>query len=227
MKEKDAPEELCLEVLKRLDKAGVLQDIILVGSWCVYFYKDHFPEMGLLSRIRTRDMDFLIPTPLKIRTTINMADILKDLGFIMDFQGEGHVRLTHPELIIDFLVAEKGRGWNGPYPIKALGITAQPLRFLNLLLDNPITLKSHGILLKLPHPINYAFQKLIISNRRKNLEKKAKDRIQAIEVLRAIIEKGEGVRVKQTFQKFPPKWRKSILDSLKAMDAQELSELLS
>lgn len=37
MKEKDAPVDLCIEVLRRLDKAGVLQDIILVGSRCVYF----------------------------------------------------------------------------------------------------------------------------------------------------------------------------------------------
>jgi len=35
--------ELCVEVLRRLDKAGVLKHIILVGSWCMLFYKADFP----------------------------------------------------------------------------------------------------------------------------------------------------------------------------------------
>ena len=30
--------ELCLEVLRRLHKENVLDDIILIGTWCVYFY---------------------------------------------------------------------------------------------------------------------------------------------------------------------------------------------
>ena len=39
MKEKDAPIDLCVEVLNRLEKAGVLKDMILVVSWCLYFYR--------------------------------------------------------------------------------------------------------------------------------------------------------------------------------------------
>ena len=34
--------ELCVEVLRRLDNAGVLKDVVLVGSWCTLFYKDFF-----------------------------------------------------------------------------------------------------------------------------------------------------------------------------------------
>ena len=82
MKEKDAPVELCLEVLRRLDKAGVLQDIILIGSWCTLFYREYFGDDAKLSALRTRDMDFLIKTPPKIRSTVYMAELLKDLGFI-------------------------------------------------------------------------------------------------------------------------------------------------
>lgn len=65
MKEKDAPVDLVVEVLRRLDEAGVLQGMVLVGSWCVHFYKDYFGG-AVMSAIRTRDMDFLIPTPPKI-----------------------------------------------------------------------------------------------------------------------------------------------------------------
>jgi hypothetical protein len=34
--------DLCIEVLRRLDKAGILKDIVLVGSWCTLFYKKFF-----------------------------------------------------------------------------------------------------------------------------------------------------------------------------------------
>jgi len=30
--------ELCIEVLRRFDKAGVLRNIVLIGSWCMPFY---------------------------------------------------------------------------------------------------------------------------------------------------------------------------------------------
>ena len=34
--------ELCLEVLRRLNRAGVLNDIMLIGSWCLPFYREYF-----------------------------------------------------------------------------------------------------------------------------------------------------------------------------------------
>lgn len=36
--------DLCLEILRRFHNAGILDDLILIGSWCVYFYKDYFPS---------------------------------------------------------------------------------------------------------------------------------------------------------------------------------------
>lgn len=35
---------LCVEVLKRLDSADILKDIVIVGSWCGLFYKDYFDK---------------------------------------------------------------------------------------------------------------------------------------------------------------------------------------
>ena len=37
--------ELCIEVLRRLDKAGILGDIVLIGSWCIPFYKEYFSDI--------------------------------------------------------------------------------------------------------------------------------------------------------------------------------------
>ena len=53
--------KLCIEVLRRLDKAGILDSFILIGSWCVYFYKEYFAKAPYidLATLRTRDMDLL------------------------------------------------------------------------------------------------------------------------------------------------------------------------
>lgn len=225
MKGKDAPVDLCLEVLRRLDAAGVLQEVILVGSWCVHFYKEHF-DGAALSAIRTRDMDFLIPTPPKMKGEVQVLELLKDLGFIPDWQGEGYVRLSHPELIIDFLVAERGKGADKPYLVKALGVKAQPLRYMSLLSDDTIKVKSRGLALVLPHPINYAFQKLIISGRRVYAEKAAKDRLQAVEVLREVLARGEADKARAKLQKLPAGWRKAVLEGLKTAKADDLVSLL-
>ena len=226
MKGKGARVDLVVEVLRRLDKAGVLQDMVLVGSWCVHFYKDYF-DGAALSAIRTRDMDFLIPTPPKIKGEAHVVDILKDLGFIPDFQGEGYVRLIHPELIIDFLVAERGRGADKPYLVKALGIKAQPLRYMSLLSNDTIKVVSRGLELILPHPIGYAFQKLIISGRRASSEKGAKDRLQAVEVLREVVTSGGGEESRIKFKKLPAGWRRAVLSGLKAEQADDLTVLLA
>jgi hypothetical protein len=227
MSEKDAPIDLCLEVLRRLDKAGVLRGLVLIGSWCAYFYPDHFGGKTALSALRTRDIDFLIPTPVKIKGEIRVVELLEDLGFIPDRKGEGYVRLSHPELIIDFLVAERGKGTDKPYPVKALGVKAQPLRFVGFLAEDTIEVKSRGLTLTMPHPVNFGLQKLIISGRRASKDKRAKDLLQAIEVLRVVVERGEGEEIRRKYRKLPAGWRKSILDALKTADADDLKALLA
>lgn len=226
MKEKDAPVDLVLEVLRRLDKAGVLQGMVLVGSWCVHFYKGYFGGAAL-SAIRTRDMDFLIPTPPKIKGEVHVAELLRDLGFITEFHGDGSISLSHPELIIDFLVAERGRGADKPYLVRSLGVKAQPLRYMSLLSDDTIKVRHRGLELILPHPINYAFQKLIISGRRASEGKAVKDRLQAAEVLREVVSRGGGDEMQAKFHKLPAGWRKAVLSGLKAAQADDLAALLA
>ena len=69
--------DLCTEVLKRLRDAGILENIIIVGSWCIHFYKDYFKELDYNSLIRTRDIDLLIPLPPPFKKKVDvhkMAD---------------------------------------------------------------------------------------------------------------------------------------------------------
>ena len=85
---------------------------------------------------------------------------------------------------------------------------------------------SQGMDLVLPHPINFALQKLIISNRRSDKEKRAKDRLHAIEVLREVLASRDEAKARSKFRTLPPKWKKSILSSLKAADADDVGAAL-
>jgi len=219
--------ELCVEVLRRLNKAGVLKDLILVGSWCIPFYKDYFKTIKYATTIRTRDVDFMVPGHIKINTKVDIVELLKDLGFVVGFQGrEGHVKLEHPELAIEFLVPEKGRGSNKPFPLKELGINAQPLRYLSLLTQKIIHTEIEGIKVYLPHPVIFAFHKLIIATLRKNEDKAAKDIGGALRILKAVLNKGEKVVIKITFDSMLPTWRKKILYCLENIGEEELLRLL-
>lgn len=219
--------ELCVEILRRLNKAGVLKDLILVGSWCIPFYKDYFKTIKYAATIRTRDVDFMVPGHIKIKAKVDVAELLKDLGFVVGFQGrEGYIRLEHPELAIEFLVPEKGRGSNKPFPLKELGVNAQPLRYLNLLTQKIIHTEVDGIEISLPHPVVFAFHKLIIATLRKNKDKATKDIEGALRILKAMLDKGQKAVVKITFDSMLPTWQKKIFLSLKKIGETELAQLL-
>lgn len=221
--------ELCFEILKRFHRAGILKDFVLIGSWCVYFYKEYFPGSPYISQavIKTRDIDFLVGDPGKIKKEVDIPELLKDLGFVTIFKGDkGYIKLDHPELILEFLVPEKGRGIDKPYSLRKLGVNAVALRFLDFLLADTIKVKSEDFVLTLLHPANFALHKLIIFQRRSNREKAVKDKNAALDVLKALIEKGEMHKIEKTFVSVPPKWRKKILKGLEESGEEQILHIL-
>jgi len=160
--------DVCAGVLKRLHKEGVLAHFVLIGSWCVLFYEDFFRLKSYAPSIRTRDIDILIPVPPQIPVHVDLPAMLKDMDFVMELKGsKGYMQFLHPDLLLEFLVPERGRGSDRPYPVSALAVNAQPLRYLDLLLREIITLKFEGVPVRVPHPANFAIHKLIVSTRRK------------------------------------------------------------
>lgn len=221
--------ELCFEILRRFHKAGILDELILIGSWCVYFYKDYFSGIPYIDQaaIKTRDIDFLIDSPSRIRHNVNIPELLKDLGFVTIYRGSrGYIKLDHPDLILEFLVPEKGRGTDKPIPLPKLGMNAVALRFLSLLIDNIIKVKVEDFNVFLPHTANFALHKLIIFQRRFKEEKAIKDRNTAVEILKALINKGEAEIIRQVFTSLLPKWQKKIIHGLGEIKGKEIINIL-
>lgn len=219
--------DLCLEVLRRMKSRGILDKIMLAGSWCVLLYEDYFKDKGILPVLRTRDLEFLFPVPFNLDQEIDLYELLKDLGFILDYKGEqGYIVFQHPDLILEFLAPARGRATGKPFPIKQLGINAQPLRFMDALAENPIQMLFGDVAVTLPHPVNFALHKLLIAGRRKKKDKAAKDRAQAVALLNALTSAGDSEIVRTVYSGMPKSWRTTIRQELLTLDENQLLDLI-
>jgi hypothetical protein len=217
--------DLCLNVLRKFDSAGILDDIVLIGSWCVVFYRYYDPTARMdLPSLRTRDVDFLVPRPSRIKNIVDVPDLVKDLGFVVTRLSNGFIRLNHPDLIMEFLTPELGAGKEAPVPMPKLGINAVALRFLNFLTDDLIHVVVEDFSLTLPHPVPFALHKLIVSQRRTNKEKGKKDYMMAVGLLRPLIKNGDSDRIRKTFNSIPLPWKSKIL---KGLDSKEDRDILA
>ena len=205
---------LCHKMLSRLKEAGVLEHMVLIGSWCLPIYENYFKQISFHPGFRTRDIDLLIPIPLKLKKHIDLEPILRDLDFIISQSGEdGYIRFVHQMLMLEFIVPERGKGTTKPYELPILGINAQPLRFMDFLNSNTIQLPFGDLDIKVPHPVNFALLKLLIANRRQQAAKQENDLRQGMHVIKALIDSGETAYIREVFESLPNKWKTSIQKS--------------
>jgi hypothetical protein len=56
--------DLFLETLRRLDKVGVLSKVVLIGSWCLPLYRDHYSGINVpyYDEHQLRKFKMLTPT---------------------------------------------------------------------------------------------------------------------------------------------------------------------
>jgi len=167
--------ELLSVVLKELQAKGVLEGLVLVGSWCQYYYRilfDNTPEIPLL---RTMDIDLLIPDPPKFKARVDVSQLLNQLGFDSDFDYRtGLVKYVHPDLEIQFLTPVLGRAKDTPYEIQPLNINAEGLTYIKMLQDYKFTMTYKGVSIRLPEPEAYTLHKALISSKRKDPAKRKK-----------------------------------------------------
>lgn len=213
-------------MFKRLHNAGVLKNLVLVGSWCLFFYRQYFERVGSVSAVKTRDLDFLVPLPHSFVHHTDLPEILKDLGFIVSFKGnEGYMILQHPELMVEFLVTERGRGRNTPYPLPELGMNAQSLRFLDIALIKTMKIDFEGIPVVVPHPAVFAIHKLLVAQRRRDKAKTARDCETAVFLMKLLVKNKDESELKGCWLQLPGKWKKSLLSLLNILGETEISKI--
>lgn len=150
------------------------------------------------SAIRTHDIDIGGEQSLSIALPNIQADIPKALERLeMGFLPVPPLDPKHPStpfkvrgnpLRVDVLTTETRPGQNTPVFISRFNVAAQPLRFLDYLIDNPVksaVINGGGILVTVPQPGKFAIHKLIISQERELTahDKVEKDIMQAAQVI--------------------------------------------
>lgn len=193
-------------ILKVFDDNNLFDEgVELIGSWCFQFYQKHLGAKSF--PLRTQDIDFLIPSPYHGKKHSDFISQLEELGFKCDFMKDGSLYLWNADLKIEFITPQKGRGVDRSIKIRKLGINAIPLRFVALLLNDPIAIVEDGIKILVPNPANFCLHKLIISSRRRKIDKSLKDLQQAI-CTSVIV---DSKKLQKLFKSLPKKWRQAII----------------
>ncbi len=219
--------ELLSTVLKQLQAKGVLDGLVIVGSWCQYYYRilfDNAPEIPLL---RTSDIDFLVPNPAKFKTNVDVSALLNQLGFDNDFDHmTGLVKYVHPDLEIQFLTPASGRAKDTPSEIKQLNINAESLTYMQMLQDYKFSMTHKGLMLWLPEPEAYTLHKILISIKRKDMAKKEKDLMAAKSIGELCLDyETRKERLKTIYVNLPKKWQRTISGVLKELSPELFSFL--
>lgn len=206
---------LVCRLFRSMDESGVLEHVILIGSWCLLAYQQYFSGIPFEPGIRTRDIDLLVPIPLRLKKPVDIEKIVGPLGFITSRRGAGgYMQFVHAELMLEFIVPERGRGSERPYDLPALGINAQRLRFMDFLCEDALRLSFGGVRVTVPHPVRFALVKLIVSARRDKPVKSENDLRQAARVLVALRKNNETALLKRTYESMPKNWRQAARKSL-------------
>lgn len=205
--------ELFRKTIIKLGEGGALSDIILIGSWCLYLYRKLFEDADAIPSIRTVDLDFLVPNPPKIKHRVDIAKLLEELGFVEEFSHiSGNSKFIHPDLEVEFIIPEKGRGKDGPHIIKEINIRAQGLRYVNLLQDHTMLISFNGYSVKVPEPSAFVLHKLQVSSKRGKKDKRKKDLEAALGLGEyIIIHNAQVAKILKIYKSLPVTWRKEIL----------------
>jgi hypothetical protein len=162
----------------------------LVGSWCFKIYQNYcgvayYPDRSL-------DVDFAVTIPYPGKPK-DLGKMLKELGFIEEFNyGDGSIAYKSGDFKVEFLKNRVGNGkarTDTHQEERDLGIIPQALPYLGILLDHPMALTARDLgKVVVPTMPAFLLHKLLVAEKRKKEDKRAKDYRQVDTVARAIMD---------------------------------------
>jgi hypothetical protein len=166
-----------LKVLKLLSDNDALGHVIVIGSWAEYLYQNTGLIPSGTTALRTLDIDFLVKNMRLPHPPINFERVAREAGYAVEnhFMFGTTRIITASRLEIEFLIDQKGAGAEPVYET-AIGVTAQALRGLNLLLRHTAEVEYLGIKVTVPIPEVYVIHKIIINAGRNKDYKREKDK---------------------------------------------------
>jgi len=207
-------------IFEEFDKLGLWDaGLELVGSWCFKVYQHH---LGVeFYPLRTVDIDIAVPAVYR-GPEADLGEVLKSIGFELDFRPNGAMIYHGFGMMVELLSPDRGKGVEGGrIHIERLKVSSLALRYLGILLDNPMTFSIHGAgRVTVPSMPAFMIHKLLVAplRSREQKDKVEKDYRQAHAVAGRIIREDDLVaQTGKIFSGLPAKWRKKVMSSVKAM----------
>jgi hypothetical protein len=211
------------DILRDFDSHGILQDFILIGSWALRVYKEHFNDDPQIPIVATQDVDLLIPNPPKKSHQVDVPKLLEKHGLdiLTDCSGQ-KIKFVCEEIEVEFLYVEQGRSKGGAMKIPDLKITATPLRYMHFIQTYSTFMTYQGLQVKVPEPEVFVLLKylLIIERTGKYITKIAKDISTAKDLEFFLLEQGSQDRFIEYFQSMSKSWQKKLMPILREHDSE-------
>ncbi|MFH2010170.1 MAG: GSU2403 family nucleotidyltransferase fold protein [bacterium] len=195
-----------LAVLRLLADAGVFYlGAVVVGTHAFVIYGNMLGVSWRDRNVRTQDID--IADDPRLALAIHGRDEGIDLPKTLEAWTEGRFLPIPPSplspqdpvtsfheprqgLKVELLTPLVGRRRAAPVLLASLNAAAQPLRFLDYLIEDPVpaaVIGGHGVLVNVPQPARYALHKLLIARQREDWEAKGRKDIAQADALCAVL----------------------------------------
>lgn len=172
-----------------------------------------------------RNVSIALQPEIKIDTRKAIDSL--EMGFIPIQSQTTYKKADEPDFDIDFLTSV-GRTGDTPVFIESLNVTLQPLKFMELSMEDPLTTsilwRNGPLVVNLPRPQRYAVHKLLVYGERpQNMRTKAtKDLAQAAALLDYLLEMDLDL-IQETWQDAMsrgPGWQSRLEQGLNALCRQ-------
>ena len=190
-------------VLERLEQAGVFRaGAVLVGTHAFQVYGNMLGFSWQAALQRTQDVDITASSRIELGAEkpgeVDMKQALQDADrqfFEVPALDRKHPSTSYKvrgrQLHVDVLTPMLGRTREEPVYIPTLKTAAQPIRFLEYLIEatqTAVLVGSAGVLVSVPNPARFALHKLLIAGRRPvSQQAKARKDIRQAELLLAAL----------------------------------------
>lgn len=230
---------LSSKILMLLSESGVFKmGSVLVGT---HAFQAYALMLGVSWEKKHRTQDIDLAQEKNISLALSLENAKMDLPAVLDQTKLGFFpipRLSHKqpstsfkiqgkELHLDILTPLLGKESSKPIFLPVLKTAAQPLRFLDYLIEDPVECVvpyDSGILLQVPQAARFAFHKLLISSRNLSEQVKAKKDIeQSMALLTYLLEErpGDLLLAWENLKKRGKNWTLPILKKLEALKKNE------
>ncbi len=219
------------KVIERLAEKGLFSaGAILVGTHAYLAFQNQF-GVRFLHGQGTLDPDFAhagknvsMALPKNLNLDAPAAIDSLNMGFIPNNSRTTYTKSDEPDFDLDFLTSQR-RGGDEPVQLPRFNLTMQPLRFMELSLEDPMrgTMLSRAgpIVVNQPRPARYAIHKLLVHGERppEQRTKARKDIAQAASLMDYLLDHDteETATMWRSVSQRGAGWRKRLEQGYQAM----------